>query len=68
MPGAWHNIHVAIIVPAMATMEKVYTVTTKLQAVEVAEKISKKAAAMSAKNSTLTLSMATNTTNMLYLC
>ena len=42
MPGAWHNTHVAL---AMATKRKAYTVTTKLQAVEVAEKTSKEAAA-----------------------
>ena len=50
MPRAWHNIRVAIISPAMATKRKVYTVTTKIQATEVAEKNSKEAAAMSAKN------------------
>ena len=63
MLGVWHNIHVAIIGPAMTTKRKVYTVTTKLQAVKVAEKTSKEAAAMSAKNSQLTVSMATNTPN-----
>ena len=51
MPGAWHNIHVTMIAPAMATKRKLYTVTTKLQAAEVAEKTSKAAAAMLAKNS-----------------
>ena len=40
-----HNIHVAIITPAMATKRKAFTETTKLQAMEVAEKTSKKAAA-----------------------
>ena len=47
MPGPWHNIHVAIITeivaPAVVTKRKAYTVTTKLQAVEVAEKTSKAA-------------------------
>ena len=57
MPRAWHNVHVhvAIIAPAMATKRKAHTVTTKLQAVEVAEKTSKGAAALSAKNSQLTV-------------
>ena len=54
MPGAWHNIQVAIITPAMATKRKVYTVTSNLQGIE-------EAAAMSANNSQLTVSMATNT-------
>ena len=54
MPGAWHNIHIAIIAPAKATKRSVH-LTTKLQAVEVAEMTSKEAAAMSAKNSHLTL-------------
>ena len=45
------------------TKRKAYTVTTKLQAVEVAEKTSKEAAAMSAKKSQLTASTATNTMN-----
>ena len=49
MPGAWHNIHVAIIAPAIATKRKAYTVTTNLQDVEVAKKTSKQAAAMLAK-------------------
>ena len=63
MLGVWHNIHVAIIVPAMATKRKVYTVITKLQAAEVAEKTSEEAAAMSVKNSQLTVSMAKNIAN-----
>ena len=41
----WHNINVAIIAPAMVTKRKVYTVTTKFLAVEVAEIMSKEAAA-----------------------
>ena len=55
MPGAWNNIHVTIIAPAMATKRKAYTVTTtcKLQAVKVAKKMSKEVAAMSVKNSQL---------------
>ena len=57
----WHNIHIAMIAPAMATKRKVYTVITKLQAVEVTKKTSKEAAAMTAKNSQLTVSTATNT-------
>ena len=61
MLGAWHNIHVAIIAPAMVTERKAHTVTTKLQVVEVAEKTSKEAAAMSAKNSQLSMSTSTNT-------
>ena len=65
MLGAWHNIHVAIIAPALVTKRKAYTVTAKLQAVKVAEKMSKERAAMSAKNSQLTVSTATNTTNTL---
>ena len=48
MLGAWHNIHVAIIAPVMATKRKEHTVTTNLQALKVAEKTSK-AAAMLAK-------------------
>ena len=59
--GAWHKIHVAIIAHALVTKRKAHTVTTKLQAVEVAEKASKEAAAMSAKNSQLTVSTVTNT-------
>ena len=55
MPGAWHDIHIAIITPAMATKRKAHTVTTKLQAVEVAKKMSKEAAAMSLKNSQSTV-------------
>ena len=39
------------------------TTVTKLQAVKVAQKTSKEAAAMSVKNSQLTVSTATNTTN-----
>ena len=31
MPGVWHNVHIAIIAPAMATKRKAYAVTTKLQ-------------------------------------
>ena len=65
MPGAWHSIHVAIIEPPMVTKRKAHTVTTKLQAVEVAEKTTKEAAAMSTKNSQLTVSTATNRTNTL---
>ena len=65
MPRVWHNIHLAIIAPAMVTKRKAHTVTTKLQAVEVDEKTSKKAAAMSTKNSQLSVSMATNMTNTL---
>ena len=42
MPGVWHSTHVAL---AMATKRKAYTVTIKLQAMEVAEKMSKEAAA-----------------------
>ena len=61
MPWAWHNIHVTIIAPAVATRRKAHTVTTKLPAIEVAKKTSKEAAAMLAKNSQLTVSMATNT-------
>ena len=51
MLRVWHNIHVAIIAPAMATKRKAYTVTTNLQAVKVVKKTSKEAAAMSANNS-----------------
>ena len=61
--GAWHNIHVTIIAPTMTTKRGAYTSTTKLQTVEVADKTSKEAAAMSAKNFQLTVSTATNTTN-----
>ena len=66
MPGAWHNIHIAIITPAMATKRKAYTVITNLQGVKVAEKMSKEAATMLANNSQLhvTVSTATNTMNM----
>ena len=46
----------------MVTKRKAYTVTTKLQAVKVAENMSKEAAAMSANNSQLTVNTATNTT------
>ena len=42
---------------------KVYTVTTKLEAVKVVKKMSKEAATMLAKNSQLTVSTATNTLN-----
>ena len=65
MQGAWRNIRVAIIVPSVPTKRKAYTVTTKLQAVEVADKTSKEEAVMSAKNSQLTVSTAANTTNTL---
>ena len=48
MLGAWHNIHVVIITviepTAMATKRKAYMVTTKLQAMKVAENTSKEAA------------------------
>ena len=47
--GGWHNIHIAIITPAMATKRKAYTVATNPQAVEVAEKMSEEAAAMLVK-------------------
>ena len=49
MPGAWHNIHLAIITPAMTTKRKAYTETTHLLAVVVAENASKEAATMLAK-------------------
>ena len=49
MLGVWHNIHLAIITPAMATKRKAYTVTTNLQDVKVAKKTSKEAAAMVTK-------------------
>ena len=65
---AWNNINIAIIEPAMATKRKVCTVTNKLQAVEVAVKTSKEAVAMSAKNSSLTVSRPTNTMNTPYQC
>ena len=42
------------------TERKLHTVTTKLEAVEVGDKTSKEAAAMSAKNFELTVSTATN--------
>ena len=49
MSGAWHDIHIAITTPAMATKRKVsYTGTTNLQAIEVAENTSKESDAMSA--------------------
>ena len=51
------------IAPAMATKRKAHTETTELEAVEVGEKTSKEAAAMSVKNSQLTVSTTTNTTN-----
>ena len=49
MPGAWHNIQVGIIAPAMATKIKAYTATTILQAVEVAKKMSKEGAVVLVK-------------------
>ena len=61
--GGVTQSHVAIIAHAMATKRKAYAVTTKLQAVKVAEKTSKKAVAMWAENSQLTVSTAMNTTN-----
>ena len=42
----------------MVTNRKTHTVITNLQPVEMAEKMSKEAAAMSANNSQLTVSMA----------
>ena len=66
MPGVWHNNHVAIIAPAIVTKRKVYTVTTNLQTIEVAKKMSKEGATMSANNSQLTVSTATNTMDTTY--
>ena len=63
MPGACHNICVAVITLAMVTKKKAYTVISKLQAIEVAKKSSKEASGMSSKNAQLTVSMATNTMN-----
>ena len=61
MLRVWHNIHIVIIAPAIVTKGKVYSITTKLQAVELAKKTSYEAVAMSTKNFQLTVSMATNT-------